>query len=46
LINLKVTIAAEECPMGKWKAVEPGTDFMSTVATKVQEFLKLKRNSR
>ena len=43
LVNLKVTIAAEECPVGKWKAVEPGTDFMSTIATKVQEFLSPKK---
>jgi hypothetical protein len=38
-----VTIAAEECPVGKWKAVEPGTDFISTVASKVHEFLKPKK---
>lgn len=43
LVNLKVTIAAEECPVGTWKAVEPGTDFMSTVATRVQEFIKSKK---
>jgi hypothetical protein len=42
LINLKVIIAAEECPAGKWTAAEPGTDFMSTIATRVQEFLKPK----
>jgi hypothetical protein len=43
LVNLKVTIADEECPAGKWGRVEPGTDFMSTMASKVQEFLKPKK---
>ena len=43
LVNLKVTIAAEECPVGKWKSVEPGNDFISTVTSKVQEFLKPKK---
>jgi hypothetical protein len=38
-----VTLASEECPVGKWKAVAPGTDFISTVATKVQEFIKPKK---
>jgi hypothetical protein len=43
LVNLKVTIAAEECPAGKWGKAAQGTDFMSTVATKVQEFLQPKK---
>ena len=43
LVNLKVTIAAEECPIGNWGKAQPGTDFMSAVATKVQEFLKPKK---
>jgi hypothetical protein len=43
LVNLKVTIANEECPVGKWGKAEAGTDFMSNVATKVHEFLKPKK---
>jgi len=43
LINLKVIIANEECPVGKWKTVEPGNDFMSSIATRVQEMLKPKK---
>lgn len=43
LVNLKVTLANEECPAGKWGKAVPGTDFMSAVATKVQEFLQPKK---
>jgi hypothetical protein len=43
LINLKVTLANEECPVGKWGKSAPGTDFMSTIASKVQEFIKPKK---
>jgi hypothetical protein len=43
LVNLKVTIANEECPAGKWGKAESGTDFMSTVANRVHEFLKSKK---
>jgi len=43
LVNLKVTIADEECPAGKWGKSAPGTDFMSTIASKVQEFIKPKK---
>lgn len=43
LVNLKVTIAKETCPVDKWKEVEPGTDFMSTVLNKVHEVFKSKK---
>lgn len=43
LINLKVIVANEECPVGKWGKVLPGNDFMSAIATKVQSILKPKK---
>jgi hypothetical protein len=43
LINLKVIVANEECPAGKWGKVPPGNDFMSAIATKVQSILKPKK---
>lgn len=42
LVNLKVTIANEECPIGKWSKAPPGDDFMSVILTKVQEVFKPK----
>lgn len=43
LVNLKVAIAKEECPVGKWHAVAPGTDFMSTIAEKIHKALSSKK---
>jgi hypothetical protein len=43
LVNLKVTIANEACPIKKWGPVEPGNDFMADISKKVQEFLVLKK---
>ena len=43
LVNLKVTLAKEACPIGKWGPVEPGTDFMSAIATKIQKALGSKK---
>lgn len=42
LVNLKVTIANESCPIGKWNKAEPGNDFMSVIAGKIQEALRPK----
>ena len=43
LINLKVTIAKEECPIGTWKEAPTGTDFMSNIATQIHTFLNTKK---
>jgi hypothetical protein len=37
LVNLKVMLANESCPIEKWKQAEPGNDLMSTVLGKVQK---------
>ncbi len=43
LVNLKVTIANESCPVGKWKEAGPGNDFMSSVLNKVQSAFRPKK---
>jgi hypothetical protein len=42
LINLKVTIAKEACPEGKWLEAESGNDIVSTVSKQIQEFFRPK----
>lgn len=43
LVNLKVIVANEECPIGTWLAAPPGTDFMSNIANQIQTFLRPKK---
>jgi hypothetical protein len=42
LVNLKVTLANESCPEGKWKEAESGNDIVSNVSKQIQEFFKPK----
>jgi len=42
LVNLKVTLANEACPVEKWKQAESGNDIVSTVSKQIQEFFKPK----
>lgn len=43
LVNLKVTLAKESCPVGKWTESDAGDDFMSSVLNKMQEVFKPKK---
>jgi hypothetical protein len=42
LINLKVTLAKEACPIEKWGEAEIGNDIVSTVSKQIQDFFKPK----
>ena len=43
LVNLKVMLAKETCPVGKWQEAEPGNDFMSNVLNQVQKVFRPKK---
>jgi hypothetical protein len=42
LVNLKVTIANEACPIGKWTEASPGNDFVAEISKTVQGLFKPK----
>lgn len=42
LVNLKVTLANESCPIGKWTETSAGTDFISVISEKLLTVVKSK----
>jgi hypothetical protein len=43
LVNLKVTLSNESCPLGKWQQAPEGTDFAAEISSKVKEFFQPKK---
>jgi hypothetical protein len=43
LVNLKVTLANESCPVGKWGKVAPSNDFISEISQSAYNFFKPKK---
>jgi hypothetical protein len=43
LVNLKVTLSNESCPLGKWTRAPEGKDFAAEVSSKLKEFFQPKK---